>query len=154
MINSCRLLKVHKHRIIACVHALSYGIIDVMAIQLTTLLCVTFSLVQPCCQYTCQVVLHCTLGALIMRHSKYFYFCKVTQEQTQKYIYGAYRSFMKESPPLFLAQFPVYRVKVYSNECPPWSELCVTNRVHLWSFGSTASSTSGYASPKVTRRQL
>ena len=29
--------------------------------------------------------------------------------------------------------------KVYSNEHPPWSKLCVANEVYLWSLGSTAS---------------
>ena len=32
----------------------------------------------------------------------------------------------------------VPRVKVYSNECPPWSEFGIANQVHLWSLKSTA----------------
>ena len=32
----------------------------------------------------------------------------------------------------------VPRVKVHSNECPPWSELGIANQVHLWNLKSTA----------------
>ena len=39
----------------------------------------------------------------------------------------------KGYPPLLLTYF-LYRVKAFSNEHPSWSELCMTNRVHLWSF--------------------
>ena len=37
---------------------------------------------------------------------------------------------MKEHPPPYFWPNFLYRVKVYSNECPPWSELCVEFEKH------------------------
>ena len=46
---------------------------------------------------------------------------------------------LKEYPPPNFRPNFMYRVKVYSNEHPPCSKLCVTNGVHAWSFRSTIS---------------
>ena len=47
----------------------------------------------------------------------------------------------KSGYPLLLARLNFrYRVKVYSNEHPPWSKLRMVDGVYLWSLRSTATS--------------
>ena len=52
-----------------------------------------------------------------------------------------YCSLAKERPHPTIGSIKfLYLVKVYSNERPPWSKLCVANGVYLWSLRSIAPS--------------
>ena len=63
-----------------------------------------------------------------------------------------YSSSNKHPPPLLLAIFCIGRVKVYSNKCPPQSELCLLDEVHLCGVFRSSASTLAY--PKLEKFML
>ena len=81
------------------------------------------------CAYKCDVVVAIEMGAYI-HGMLIFYGCLLS------WFYGMYRSLAKKGPLMKERQPPTfcpiscYRVKVYSNERPPWSELRVEFEKH------------------------